>query len=67
MEDLKSELHGNLEEAVEALMLPAPVYDAKTLRNAMRVFHDRGGSAFVWRSADIVVKTHSTWHYDNSE
>ncbi|XP_022089502.1 annexin A13-like [Acanthaster planci] len=36
VEDLKRELRGNLETAVEALMLPAPVYDAKTLREAMR-------------------------------
>ncbi|XP_038050939.1 annexin A13-like [Patiria miniata] len=36
VDDLKRELRGNLEDAVEAVMLPAPVYDAKTLRNAMR-------------------------------
>jgi len=36
LEDLKRELRGNLEQAIEALMLPPPVYDAKTLREAMK-------------------------------
>lgn len=37
MNDLKSELSGNLEECLLAMMEPAVLYDAKCLRRAMRV------------------------------
>ena len=37
MNDLKSELSGNLEECLLAMMEPRTLYDAKCLRRAMRV------------------------------
>ncbi len=37
MSDLKSELSGNLEECLLAMMEPKVLYDAKSLRRAMRV------------------------------
>ena len=37
MNDLKSELSGNLEDCLLALMEPSVLYDAKCLRRAMRV------------------------------
>jgi len=37
MNDLKSELSGNLEECLLALMEPSVLFDAKCLRRAMRV------------------------------
>ena len=37
MNDLKSELSGNLEDCLLALLEPAALYDAKCLRRAMRV------------------------------
>ena len=37
MNDLKSELSGNLEECLLALLEPSDLYDAKCLRRAMRV------------------------------
>ena len=37
MNDLKSELSGNLEECLLAMMEPQVLYDAKCLRRAMRV------------------------------
>ena len=37
MNDLKSELSGNLEECLLAIMEPSILYDAKCLRRAMRV------------------------------
>lgn len=37
MNDLKSELSGNLEECLLAMMEPSVLYDAKCLRRAMRV------------------------------
>ena len=37
IQDLKSELSGDFEELVLALMEPSAVYDAKQLRNAMAV------------------------------
>lgn len=38
MNDLKSELSGNLEECLLAMMEPTVLYDAKCLRRAMRVY-----------------------------
>jgi len=35
--DLKSELSGNFERVILALMMPPAVYDAFELRNAMKV------------------------------
>ena len=37
MNDLKSELSGNLEDCLLALLEPASLFDAKCLRRAMRV------------------------------
>lgn len=37
MNDLKSELSGNLEECLLAIMEPSVLFDAKCLRRAMRV------------------------------
>ena len=37
MNDLKSELSGNLEDCLLALLEPSDLYDAKCLRRAMRV------------------------------
>lgn len=37
MNDLKSELSGNLEECLLALMEPSVLFDAKCLRKGMRV------------------------------
>jgi len=37
MNDLKSELSGNLEDCLLALLEPSVLYDAKCLRRAMRV------------------------------
>ena len=37
MNDLKSELSGNLEECLLAIMEPSILFDAKCLRRAMRV------------------------------
>ena len=37
MNDLKSELSGNLEDCLLALMEPSSLYDAKCLRRAMKV------------------------------
>lgn len=37
MNDLKSELSGNLEDCLLALLEPSLLYDAKCLRRAMRV------------------------------
>lgn len=37
MNDLKSELSGNLEDCLLALLEPSSLYDAKCLRRAMRV------------------------------
>ena len=37
VDELKDELRGNFEQAVEALMDAPPVHDAKTLRKAMAV------------------------------
>ena len=37
MNDLKSELSGNLEDCLLALLEPASLYDAKCLRRSMRV------------------------------
>ena len=37
MSDLKSELSGNLEDCLLALLEPSLLYDAKCLRRAMRV------------------------------
>jgi annexin A7/11 len=37
MNDLKSELSGNLEDSLLALLEPSSLYDAKCLRRAMRV------------------------------
>ena len=37
--ELKSELSGNLEECLLAMMEPKHLYDAKCLRRAMRVNH----------------------------
>ena len=37
MNDLKSELSGNLEDCLLALLEPSTLYDAKCLRRAMRV------------------------------
>lgn len=37
---LKSELTGNFEMVVVGLMMPAPVYDAYELRNAIKVSAD---------------------------
>ncbi len=37
---LKSELTGNFEMVVVGLMMPAPVYDAYELRNAIKVSED---------------------------
>merc|ERR1719228_996230 len=36
MNDLKSELSGNLEDCLQALLEPSTLYDAKCLRRAMR-------------------------------
>ena len=41
MNDLKSELSGNLEDCLLALLEPAALYDAKCLRRAMRVSKQR--------------------------
>ena len=38
MKDLKSELGGNLEEVVLALMEPCELFDARSLRSAMKVY-----------------------------
>ena len=40
MNDLKSELSGNLEDCLLALLEPSDLYDAKCLRRAMRVSVD---------------------------
>ena len=37
MKDLKSELGGNLENVVLAMMEPRELFDAKSLRGAMKV------------------------------
>jgi len=37
VKDLKSELGGNLEEVTLAMMEPCELFDAKSLRNAMKV------------------------------
>ena len=41
MNDLKSELSGNLEECLLAIMEPSVLYDAKCLRRAMRVSRNK--------------------------
>lgn len=41
MNDLKSELSGNLEDCLLALLEPSDLYDAKCLRRAMRVSVDQ--------------------------
>ena len=38
MKDLKSELGDNLEEVTLAMMEPCELFDAKSLRKAMKVF-----------------------------
>ena len=41
IDDLKSELGGNLEDVTVAIMDPPTVYDAKCLRKAMKVMGQR--------------------------
>ena len=51
MKDLKSELGGNLEEVTLAMMEPCELFDAKSLRKAMKVFVLRAymrASICVW-------------------
>ena len=44
MTDLKSELSGNLEECLLAMLEPKVLYDSKSLRRSMRV----GGEIFLF-------------------
>ena len=56
MNDLKSELSGNLEDCLLALLEPSALYDAKCLRRAMRVSVDQTGVLISCQKCSVCLE-----------